>query len=203
VGLLLFALPFVHLHPRLTVLKYLVGAGFVVLFVEVWMYPHYGAPFTAVQYIAIVAVARALWYRTSRANPKFAGLILIPALSVAMMPLAMSWLAAFMREPNPRTTFIHKLEQTGGKHLIFTEYTPKWSTDAEWVYNGFDFNERQVMFARWHGEEEMRAVVHDYPGRKVWHLTLGPKTSDQRLEEVMPQKSGAESNDSNKIAAKN
>lgn len=203
VGLILLALPFVRLHPRLSTVKFLVAAGFFTLFLEVWLFPHYSAPFTAVQYVAIIAVTRTLWYRMSMMSTARAGLILVPVLSVVLFPLGMSWLGTTMRQPNQRTQFIRKMEQTGGRHLVFTEYAAGWNLDYEWVYNGFDFNERQVMFARWHGEDEMRAIVRDYPGRKVWRLTLGPKLTDQHLEPVTLPNSDAGSVENNKIASKN
>lgn len=201
VSLLLFALPLAALHPRFRPIKFLVAAGFLTLFFEVWMLSHYGAPFTAVQYIAIIAMIRMLWFRMAAA--KRVGLLFVPALTLVLVPLVVSWASALMKEPNPRAEFIRKLEQTGDRHLVFTEYAPGWSTDSEWVYNGFNFNERSVMFARWLGEDEMLAVANDFPGRKLWHLRLGPKPEDVRLEPVMVPSSGPIAGGSNKIAAKN
>ncbi len=202
-GLLLFALPFVRLHPRLGPVKLLVAAGFATLFLEVWMYPHYGAPFTAVQFVAIVAVARVLWYRLASAKPKYIGLVAIPAMTFVLLPFGVSWASSLVRKPDARAEFIHQLEQKGGRHLVFAEYLPGWSADDEWVYNGFDLNGRQVLLAHWHGEGEMRAVAQDYPGRNLWHLYLGPKQTDVRLEPVTVSNSGVSPEQSNKIASKN
>jgi hypothetical protein len=58
------------------------------------------------------------------------------------------------------------------------------------------------MFARWHGDDEMRAVMQDFPGRKVWHLKLGPHETDERLEAVAIPASEVKSVASDKINSK-
>jgi hypothetical protein len=71
----------------------------------------------------------------------------------------------------------------GGKHLVLVNYNPDWIYD-EWVYNGYDLQGAQVVFAHSRSAEENRELIRDFPGRNVWNLTLSPGQPELVREET-------------------
>jgi hypothetical protein len=171
--LLLFALPWVSLQGRKHWLVLVLGLGLTILVMEVWVSPHYSAPFAAAELIAMAACARAIWHRLGRAPGR--AWLLAPLLILLAAPLVIENAIALTQKADPRAGFIRSVASHAGKHLVFVTYAKGWDLDHEWVYNGFDFNARPVLFAHARSAAEDAEIEADYPDRSVWRVTLGPE----------------------------
>jgi hypothetical protein len=181
-GLLLFAVPWVAMRGRKKSLIFLLAAGTVALIPELAIYPHYAAPFTAIEIILIAAGARTVWYRVSTIRAR--GPLFCIGLAILMTPMAIDYVTELQAKPDARSVFLSKLEAAGGNHLVFVDYAKGWNFDSEWVYNSAELASQRVIFAHLLAEDRNHNVVNHFPGRTVWKLKLGPRDSDMELLRV-------------------
>jgi hypothetical protein len=178
-GLLLAGIPWARMRKRKKWLVLLLGSGIVALLPEVWIHPHYVAPFTAVALILIVAAGRAMWYRL--AAYRWRGPIFIAVLLLLFIPLGAEY-ALIRTHTTDRGRLVRKLTSMGGRHLIFVSYAENWDSGREWVYNGADLNGSPVLFAHLRSDGENRQLIDHYPSRTAWIVRLGPAQTDVHLE---------------------
>lgn len=181
---LLFA-PWVRLGGRWKWVTLLLATGFLSIFVEAWVFPHYSAPFFAVECIAIMAGGRVLWHRFAR-SPTGALRLAVPmAIAIFFLaPVAYSGGLRLAAPRNLRAELIRTLQAKDGRHLLLVDYAQEWSIHDEWVYNGYDLQNDPIVFAHFRTDAENRDLVRDFPGRTVWRLSLGPNPDDIRLTQT-------------------
>lgn len=172
-------------------------AGMVV---QIYLIPHYLAPFTAVFYALGLQAMRHLRVASIDGRPVGLGLVrLLVTLCVVLggvrlfvVPLHLSvpeWPASkwscnwygpldFGKE---RTHIETGLEQFPGKHLVIVRYSPCHSLLDEWVYNAPDIDGSKVIWAREMDAADNLELIHYYQGRHVWLVQ-----PDARPPEVSP-----------------
>jgi len=178
-GLLLAGVPWARLRKGKKWLVLMLGSGIAALLPEVWIHPHYAAPFTAVELILIVAAARAMWYRL--AAYRWRGPVFVAVLLLLFIPLGAEY-ALIQARTTDRGRLVRKLASMGGRHLIFVSYAEHWDSGREWVYNGADLDGSAVLFAHLRSDGENQQLIDRYPGRTAWIVRLGPAQTDVHLE---------------------
>jgi hypothetical protein len=189
-GIVLFFICGIALMPALIMLprvftdrrlRYVVLAGGIFAFgliFNVWLFPHYLAPFIAGFYAMLLQCLRHL--RASRPS----GLAL-----VRMIPLLCIVLAAFRLAATPleiqvprwpsmwygtesfglrRSEIASRLAGYPGKQLAVVRYAPSHVPFDDWVYNPADINRAKVIWAREMDpgdDTKLAAYFHD---RRVW-----------------------------------
>ena len=157
------------------------------LSIEIYMLPHYLAPFTVAFYAIGLQAMRHL--RLWRPEGRRAGLAMV-RLSVALCclmaglrlcaaPLNLlpaEWPPYHWNFPwygpahygTDRARIEAQLQQLPGKELVIVRYTPEHNPLDEWVYNAADIDGSKVVWAREMDAVDNLELFHYYPDRKVW-----------------------------------
>ncbi len=164
-------------HSRRTrfamILALIMGAASLL---EVWWYPHYGAPLTAVVLILVTQSLRYL--RQWRWGQREIGLFLVRAMSVAILVLMVATEARAIakhqtaNELQAKNRLKKKAEEQllamhPGKHVIFVRYTEP-GPHSEWVYNPAKIDDAPVIWAHDLGQEENERLRRYYADRSFW-----------------------------------
>ena len=188
-------LPALMTIPRVLIdrrLRYLMVAGgiFVLgLAVNVWMFPHYLAPFMAGFYAILMQCMRRLraWQPSGRTLVRLMPLLCIAlaAFRLAAGPLSISiprWPSMWYgTEPFglPRAAVAAQLEGYPGQQLAVVRYTPSHIPFDDWVYNAADIDRSRVVWAREMDSAENTKLVGYFHGRGVW--LVEPDVSPPRV----------------------
>ncbi len=155
--------------------------------IEIFMIPHYLAPFTAAFYAIGLQAMRHLRVWRPEGKPTgavlvrltvtlcvaLAGLRLFAAplnLKIAEWP-ASSWAGMWYGPEHfgiQRAQIEARLEQLPGKQLAIVRYGPGHETLDEWVYNAADIDGSKVVWAREMNAADNLKLMHYYPDRQVW-----------------------------------
>jgi hypothetical protein len=182
-GNLIWLLPLVVFTPFLwrsrrtrfaAILVAVIGAASVI---EVWWYPHYGAPFAAA--LLILAAQSMRYLRLWKYKGRETGRFLVTAMPVAVLLVMVASEAQGIsthRPTNPlQASNVQKeaveqklLEARLGQHVIFVRYTGMQSPHEEWVYNPADIDAAPVIWAQDMGKLENERLLHYYAGRSFW-----------------------------------
>jgi hypothetical protein len=155
--------------------------------IEVFLIPHYLAPFTASFYAIGLQAMRhlRLWHPEGRP----AGLTCVRL--IVSVCLAMSVLRLFAAPLNlaplewpvhnwnfswygpghfgtARAQYKTQLDQLPGKQLVIVRYVPGHNPQDEWVYNDSDIDGSKVVWARELDATDNLNLIHYYRDRKVW-----------------------------------
>ncbi len=156
------------------ILTLAMGAASVI---EVWWYPHYGAPLTAALLILVVQSMRYL--RHWNYHGREVGRFLVNAMPVAALLMMVasesraiathSTAAERVQAANVQKESAEQrlLERQPGQHVIFVHYTGP-SPHTEWVYNPADIDGAPVIWAQDLGETENKRLRRYYTGRSFW-----------------------------------
>jgi len=197
-GNLIWLLPVVVFMPALwrsrktrfaVILTAVIGAASLI---EVWWYPHYGAPFLAAMLILVAQSMRYLgqWRYHGRSIGRF----LVNAMPVAVFVMmiaseaeatAKHWTADQIQARNAQNAQKENIEQEllkkqPGQHVIFVSYAGLPSPHEEWIYNPANIDAAPVIWALDLGQTENEKLRHYYAGRSFWRfkpaesLTLSP-----------------------------
>ncbi len=159
-------------------------AGMVI---QIFLIPHYVAPFTAVFYAIGLQAMRHLRVWKPGDQPVGTGLVrlvvttcvVLGVLRLFAVPLhlgvaewpASSWADRWYGPENfglARDGFERELEKSPGKQLVIVRYTPDHNPLDEWVYNAADIDNSKVIWAREMDDAENRELIHYYKDRKIW-----------------------------------
>jgi hypothetical protein len=170
-------------------------AGMVI---EVFMLPHYLAPFTGAFYAIGLQAMRHMrfWKPEGRAM----GLALVRLIVLVCVLMAGLRVAAVPFHFGPgefpssnwnfdwfgpqhwgvaRAEVEKNLEQRAGDQLAIVHYSAGHEPFDEWVYNAPDIDHSKVVWARDMGAEENLKLIQYYRGRTVWQIE--PDTSPVRV----------------------
>lgn len=157
------------------------------LLIEIYLLPHYVAPFTAAFYAIGLQAMRHL--RLWKPEGKPVGLQLtriMIALCVIMGGIRIFARPLHLAPPElpvnnwncnwygpelygvERAQIELQLEKLPGDHLAIVRYGSKHNTLNEWVYNAPDIDSSKVVWAREMGPEDNRELIQYYAHRKVW-----------------------------------
>jgi len=172
----LIMIPWVFRDHRIRPLLWISGVMLAGFLCETWFYPHYAAPATALIYVVMLQGMRHLRIWTLRHRPS--GLMmarLIPAVCLIMLGLRLNapfsptwtWYGAWPGNV-PRSQMVEQLEKLPGRQLVIVRYSPRHSTDDEWVYNSADIENSKIAWARDEDENSNRELLRHFPDRTVW-----------------------------------
>lgn len=157
------------------------------MIIEIFMLPHYVAPFTAVFYAIGLQCMRHL--RVWKFEGKPAGRTLVRFLVTLCVVMACLRVAADplhlapAKWPPPKWNFVwygpghfgverahvaDELERMPGRHLVFVRYAANHNVLDEWVYNAADIDSAKVIWARGMSSADNLQLIHYYQGRSVW-----------------------------------
>jgi len=171
-------------------LRFLVGCCLVLLAgmsIEVYLLPHYVAPFTVVFYVIGLQCMRHLRVLKSSGQP--VGLTLVR--SIALVILVMTGLRLVARplgigvpwEPTSgwnstwfgpdhyggeRARVEARLDGLPGPQLAIVRYGPNHDNLNEWVYNSPDIDNSKVVWARELDSADNKQLINYYRNRTVW-----------------------------------
>jgi hypothetical protein len=155
--------------------------------VEIFLFPHYLAPFTAAFYAIGLQAMRHLRLWTPGNQP--VGMVLVRltvtlcvvlaglrlyaeplhlGLPVWPGPWASEWYGSDKRSGTTRAQIESRLEQIPGRQLAIVRYSPEHNSLDEWVYNTADIDNSNVVWAREMDEAENLELIRYYKGRTVW-----------------------------------
>jgi hypothetical protein len=162
----------------------LLAAGMVI---EIFMIPHYLAPFTASFYAIGLQMMRHLRQWKPEGRPMGRALVrltvVVCVLMAGMRVLAEPLHFAPNEFPPSNWNFVwfgprhwgvarekveKQLEQLPGGQLVIVRYEPGHEPLDEWVYNAADIDASKVIWAREMSPAENLELIRYYPGRKVW-----------------------------------
>jgi hypothetical protein len=155
--------------------------------VQIFVLPHYLAPFTAAFYAIGLQAMRHL--RVWRPGKKAAGqtwvrlsiaiCLVMAALRLEAGPLHLE----LPQYPSTAWNFVwygpdhfgtdrqdieQELERLPGRHLAIVRYSSTHNPFNEWVYNSADIDNSKVIWAREMDDASNRALIHYYKDRTVW-----------------------------------
>jgi hypothetical protein len=171
-------------------IRFLVLCVFVLMagmLIEIFLLPHYLAPFTSAFYAIGLQAMRHLRLWKPGAQPvglTLVRLIVTLCLVLAGMRLYAGPLHIHLAEWPPsawvdkwygpdhfgteRARIESELEQMPGKQLVIVHYSSEHNPIDEWVYNDPDTDNSKVVWAREMSSAENLELMHYYGDRKVW-----------------------------------
>lgn len=193
-------------RTRLPVVCMLVAIGGMAM--QIFLLPHYLAPFTALFYVLGLQATRHLRIWELGGQPVGRTMVrlivtlcfLMGGLRLYAAPLHLApkewpqteWLYSWYGPEQFGAARAHvraELEHLPGKQLAIVRYSPDHETFNEWVYNAADIDNSKVIWAREMDRPDNLALIHYYKDRTVWLVqpdldpaTVTPyPTSDQSL----------------------
>jgi len=187
-GNLIWLLPVIVFMPALCrsrrtrftlILTAIIGAASLI---EVWWYPHYGAPFLAALLILVVQSMRYL--RAWKYHGREVGRFLVSAIPVAvfMVTIASEAEAIATHRTTDQTQATKAqiaqkenierelLKKQPGRHVIFVSYAGLPSPHEEWIYNRANIETAPVIWALDLGQTENEKLRRYYAGRSFWRF---------------------------------
>jgi hypothetical protein len=187
-GNLIWLLPVVVFVPALwrsrrtrfaVILTAVIGAASLI---EVWWYPHYGAPFLAAMLILVAQSMRYLrqWKYHGRRVGRFLVNAMPVAVFVVMIASEADVIAAHqttdqIQARNAQNAQKKNIEQQllknqPGQHVIFVSYAGLPSPHEEWIYNSANVDAAPVIWALDLGQTENEKLRRYYQGRSFWRF---------------------------------
>ncbi len=171
--------PFLWRSRRTRFAAILAAVAAAASLIEVWWYPHYGAPFTAA--LLILAAQSMRYLRQWKYGGQEVGRFLVSAMPVAVLlvmvasqarAIATHRTADLVQAKNSQKESAEQelLERQPGQHVIFVRYTGP-SPHDEWVYNPADLDAAPVIWAHDMGQIENERLRRYYAGRSFWLFT--------------------------------
>ena len=160
----------------------LMAAAFsLALLGQVWHNAHYAAPATGLVTLIVVLGMRRLRLWQWRGGAVGLSLVRLLPLACAAM-LLVQIVARQLPETAPeqsgwrwarpggvaRAKILKQLAESGAQHLVFVRYDASHDTGDDWVYNGADIDNEQVVWARELDRGSNEALMRHFAGRSVW-----------------------------------
>ncbi len=155
--------------------------------IEVFMIPHYLAPFAVVFYALGIQATRHLWVWRPGGSPIGRAIVrysLTLCLALAVLRLfavplqlaipewpASEWSGYWfgpLHFGTERAGIEADLEQMPGKQLVIVRYSDDHNPLDEWVYNGADIDGSKVVWAREMDASDNLKLMAYYRNRRVW-----------------------------------
>lgn len=188
----------VFLDRRMRFLVWCMAIMMAGMVIEIYLLPHYLAPFTALFYALGLQAIRHLRLWKSNHQPVGRTMVrlsvtlcfLLAGLRVFARPLHLEtpeWPASGWFDhwygPGPygwqRAQMETRLEHLPGKQLVIVKYSTDHEPLDEWVYNAPDIDRSKVIWAREMDPAENLELINYYKGRNVW--LIQPDTNPVQL----------------------
>ncbi len=188
-------MPWILKHRRMRFLLLACGLTLLVVYSEVWCFPHYASPITAAVFALVVEGMRHL--RAGRCWGRERALFLVRAVPLVCFLMLFARLA--IRPPDihlnakqaelswccvgpgnlDRPRILAALEALPGRHLVVVRYDETHNLVEEWVYNEADIDHARVVWAQEMKPEANAELFHYFRDRQVW--LVEPDSSPVRL----------------------
>ena len=157
------------------------------MMIEIFLIPHYLAPFTVVFYAIGLQCMRHL--RVWRPEGRPVGLALVRTcvalcvvmaairlcthpLHIVIKPWPASYWSGMWYGPEhfgiERASIERRLQQAPGKHLVIVRYSPDHYALNEWVYNSPDIDKSKIIWAREMDQASNQELIRHYRDRRIW-----------------------------------
>lgn len=196
----LFLLPWAvrDRRTRFLVISLIVLAGGMAI--EIYLIPHYLAPFTAAIYAVGLQAMRHLYQCSPGGQPAGRAmchwLIAICVFMTVLRPFnkqlgcaipekpVSSWIVSWFGPDHfitERSQIEQRLQQEAGDQLAIVRYSPDHDPLDEWVYNAADIDSSRIIWARAMDPASDAELIRHYGQRKAWLIQ-----PDSASEEVLP-----------------
>jgi hypothetical protein len=157
------------------------------MLIEIFLVPHYLAPFTSVFYAIGLQAMRHIRLWTPGGQPVGVGMVRLIVMSCIALAVLRTWaepLHLRLAEwpvsqwidtwygPGPfgaeRAHIAEGLQTLQGKQLAIVRYSSSHDPYDEWVYNAADIDGSKVIWAREMDSADDRDLIHYYKDRRVW-----------------------------------
>ena len=179
------------------------------MLIEIYLIPHYLAPFTAAFYALGLQMMRHLRFWRPGDAPVGAALVrmsvvvcvALAALRVCATPLglavpewpASNWSGMWYGPEHygtERAGIEAELKAMPGKQIVLVRDAPKRDPLDQWVYNAADINASKVIWAQEMDAASNAQLMRHYPGRRVW--LVDPNTEPAQVSSYeAPQQAAA------------
>jgi hypothetical protein len=161
------------------ILTAIIGAASLI---EVWWYPHYGAPFLA---LLLILAAQSLRYlRQWKYGGRQVGRFLVGAIPAAVVMVTIASEAKAIATHQTTNQVLSKnsqvaqkesierelLKKQPGHHVIFVSYAGLPGPHEEWIYNPANIDAAPVIWALDLGQTENEKLRRYYAGRSFWRF---------------------------------
>jgi len=193
-----YGVPWPHLSWQVRFFLFATLVSLTGMAVEVFFFPHYAAPMTALVYGLVLLAMRSLrswkWHGRpsglflTRAVPLVC--VLVFALRSGAAPLRLSlgpdWPPTWYNAKAPDSDRAHiqsELQKLPGNHLVFVRYGQIGSDEPQyaWVYNDANIDQSKIVWAWDMGEARNRELIDYFKDRRVWLVRL-----DNRVQNAGP-----------------
>ena len=173
---LVLALFWILRDKRLKWVFIVLAAGMLAIAAEIWVMPHYVAPFTSALYLLVIQSLRHLY---SAKRSRMVGRAIVRAVPLGCLAVLIWRIGAIglglpegrWRHGNwPRQRVVQELEAEPGRHLVLVSYSPDHDPTIEWVYNGADIDGSKIVWARSLGPKEDAQLLQYFHERCVWAI---------------------------------
>jgi hypothetical protein len=202
----LFMLPWAVRDRRnrfLVVCLVVLAAG---MSIQIYLFPHYLAPFTGAFYAVGLQAMRHLWHW--RPGNQYVGMAItrfIVSICVVMAVMRLfdkqlhcpvpakpvsTWICNWFGPDHfdtEREAVRRRLEQFPGSQLAIVRYSPDHDPIDEWVYNGADIENSKVIWARAMDQAQDKELIRFYANRKIW--LVQPDSPHEEIEPYPVSKS--------------
>jgi hypothetical protein len=177
------------------------------MLIEIYLLPHYLAPFTAVFYAIGLQCLRHLRVWRPKGRPLGIALVRVcvvlcvgmAAIRLYAKPLnigiaewpASSWSQMWYGPDHygsERAAIQDRLTSLPGKQLVIVRYSPSHHPLDEWVYNSPDIDSSKVIWAREMDEASNDELIHYYRDRNAW--LVQPDLEHNKLSTYPGQENG-------------
>ena len=171
------------ISPETRFLLLATGTYFAGLAIEVFFFPHYGAPLTCVILALLLLALRRLrewqWHGQptgqflSRALPVGCAFLLIVRWCAGPLHLPITpdwpptWYNAKVVETD-RSRMLAQLQALPKSQLVFVRFAPRSKSLFDWVYNRADIDSAKVVWARDMGAARNQELIDYFPDRQAW-----------------------------------
>ncbi len=157
------------------------------MLIEIFLVPHYLAPFTSVFYAIGLQAMRHLRLWNPGGQAVGLGILRLTVLLCVVLAGLRTWAEPLHLKlaqwpvsqwidtwygPGPfgaeRARIDEQLQQLPGKQLVIVRYLPNHDPYDEWVYNAADIEGSRVIWARETNSTDDRDLIRYYKDRRVW-----------------------------------
>ena len=169
------------------------------MFIEIFLIPHYLAPFAAAFYALGLQAMRHLraWNPGGRSLVRWITVSIVllaavrpfgPQLGIVIPKFPVSTWAANWFGPDDfgreRAAVAAQLNNLPGRHIVFVRYAPHHEPMDEWIANAAEIPSAKVLWVQEMSAAENQQLLRQYPGRSVW--LVQPDASPVLLQPLAP-----------------
>ncbi len=155
--------------------------------IQIYLFPHYLAPFTAAFYAVGLQAMRHLWHwspggqNVGMAITRFSITICVVMSGLRLFDQQLhcpvpqrpvsTWICNWFGPDHfdtDRAAAERRFEKLPGQQLAIVRYAPTHDPIDEWVYNAADIDGSKIVWAREMDDASNNELIHYYSNRKVW-----------------------------------